>query len=203
MLQAATYNLPRGRRVGLVGRNGCGKSTFLRILAEACGSSGSSSSGSSRSSSNSGSSGYNSNNNDHILFTGTVECPKGVSLAFVEQEPPSPSDVTVLDALLGIQTTTTSGGNSSCNNAVSSPAAAAAAGGKNINAVYETVRRYRLASLHAESNPNQFAIATSDMDDNGGSCWLVLTKAEEISTRLRVRHLESQPLSSLSACTTS
>ena len=36
-LQAANYNLPRGRRVGLVGRNGCGKSTFLRILAEACG----------------------------------------------------------------------------------------------------------------------------------------------------------------------
>jgi ATP-binding cassette subfamily F protein uup len=34
------------------------------------------------------------------------------------------------------------------------------------------------------------------MDDNGG--WAVLTKAEEISTRLRVRHLESQPLSSLS-----
>jgi ATP-binding cassette subfamily F protein uup len=34
------------------------------------------------------------------------------------------------------------------------------------------------------------------MDANNG--WAVLTKAEEISTRLRVRHLEHQPLSSLS-----
>ena len=198
-LQAANYNLPRGRRVGLVGRNGCGKSTFLRILAEACGNDGASGA-SSRS-------GFNLNN-DHILFTGTVECPKGVSLAFVEQEPPSPSDVTVLDALLGIITTTTtttttttnggSGSNavSSASSSTTKTSAAAAAGGKNGNAVYETVRRYRLASLHAETNPNNFAIATSEMDASGG--WSVLTKAEEISTRLRVRHLESQPLSSLS-----
>jgi ATP-binding cassette subfamily F protein uup len=131
-----------------------------------------------------------------------VECPKGVSLAFVEQEPPSPSDVTVLDALLGIittKTTTTTSG-SGRTNAVSSSSlsttSAAAAGRKNGNSVYETVRRYRLASLHAETNPSNFATVTSEMDDNGG--WAVLTKAEEISTRLRVRHLESQPLSSLS-----
>jgi ATP-binding cassette subfamily F protein uup len=196
-LRAANYNLPRGRRVGLVGRNGCGKSTFLRILAEACGNDGAGGASSG--------SGFDLNN-DHILFTGTVECPKGVSLAFVEQEPPSPSDVTVLDALLGIittTTTTTNNGGSRSTNAVSSTSssttktsAAAAAGGKNSNAVYETVRRYRLASLHAETNPNNFAIATSEMDDKGG--WSVLTKAEEISTRLRVRHLEPQPLSSLS-----
>lgn len=189
-LLAANYNLPRGRRVGLVGRNGCGKSTFLRILAEACGN-GASASGASRS-------GINLNN-DLILFTGTVECPKGVSLAFVEQEPPSPSDVTVLDALLGIITTTiatTTNGSRSSNAISSVSSTSAAAGGENGNAVYETVRRYRLASLHAESNPNNFAIATSEMDDNGG--WAVLTKAEEISTRLRVQHLESQPLSSLS-----
>ena len=160
----------------------------------------------------SSSSGINHLNNDHILFTGTVECPKGVSLAFVEQEPPSPSDVTVLDALLGIITTTTTTTTttptttttrgSGRTNAVSSSslsttsAAAAASGGKNGSSVYETVRRYRLASLHAETNPNNFATVTSEMDDNGG--WAVLTKAEEISTRLRVRHLESQPLSSLS-----
>lgn len=185
-LHAANYNLPRGRRVGLVGRNGCGKSTFLRILAEACGDGGD---GASKS-------GINLNN-DHILFTGTVECPKGVRLAFVQQEPPSPSDVTVLDALLGIITTTTTTNGSRGGNAISSvSSASAAAGGKNGNTVYETVRRYRLASLHAESSPKNFAIATSEMDDGGG--WAVLTKAEEISTRLRVRHLESQPLSSLS-----
>ena len=34
------------------------------------------------------------------------------------------------------------------------------------------------------------------MDNTNG--WDVLTKAEEVSTRLRVRHLEDQPLSSLS-----
>ena len=34
------------------------------------------------------------------------------------------------------------------------------------------------------------------MDNTNG--WAVLTKAEEVSTKLRVRHLEDQPLSSLS-----
>jgi hypothetical protein len=34
------------------------------------------------------------------------------------------------------------------------------------------------------------------MDDRDG--WSVLTRAEEVSTRLRVRHLEDMPLSSLS-----
>jgi len=65
-----------------------------------------------------------------------------------------------------------------------------------INAVYETVRKYRLASLNADTNPDEFANAATQMDNTNG--WAVLTKAEEVSTKLRVRHLEDQPLSSLS-----
>lgn len=65
-----------------------------------------------------------------------------------------------------------------------------------INQVYEVVRNYRLASLNAATDPDGFANAASAMDANDG--WSVLTKAEEVSTRLRIRHLEDQPLSSLS-----
>lgn len=39
---------------------------------------------------------------DNVPFTGEVQCSRDVSVAFVEQEPPSPSDVTVSDALLGV-----------------------------------------------------------------------------------------------------
>ena len=50
--------------------------------------------------------------------------------------------------------------------------------------------------MAASDDPDGFARASSDMDDRGG--WAVLTRAEEVSTRLRVRHLEGSPLSSLS-----
>ncbi|KAL9186085.1 hypothetical protein ACHAXT_005323, partial [Thalassiosira profunda] len=165
-LDAATYNLPRGSRVGLVGRNGCGKSTFLRILAEA--------------------SGYSNSEGgrlrDNVPYSGEVEIPKDIAVAFVEQEPPSPSDVTVSDALLGVTQMQSTGGGGGT--------------GSGINAVYEVVRDYRLASLNAATNPDGFANAATKMDANDG--WAVMTKAEEVSTRLRVNHLEDQPLSSLS-----
>lgn len=161
--------------MGLVGRNGCGKSTFLSILAEACGV-------------------HNTNGDErnalreNIPYTGSVECSRDVSVAFVEQEPPSPSDVTVSDALLGVTHIRSSGIDVKQQQLQSS--------GSGINAVYETVRNYRLASLHATDNPDAFANAAAAMDANNG--WSVLNKAEEISTRLRVQHLESQMLSSLS-----
>ena len=163
-LQSATYNLPRGSRVGLVGRNGCGKSTFLRILAESC----------------DGVGGGKRVVDNNVPYTGEVECPKDVTVAFVEQEPPSPSDVRVSDALLGV---TDISNNLSATNTQ---------GGD----VYDAVRQYRLASLHASTDPDAFANAASRMDSING--WAVLTKAEEVSTKLRVRHLEEQPLSSLS-----
>lgn len=62
--------------------------------------------------------------------------------------------------------------------------------------VYEAVRQYRLASLNASDDPDGFASAAQKMDATNG--WAVLTKADEVSTRLRVKHLEDQPLSSLS-----
>ena len=160
-LQSASYILPRGGRVGLVGRNGCGKSTFLRILAEACG--------------------YGSDNGkarDNVPFTGEVECPRDVTVAFVEQEPPSPSGITVADALLGVIDASSKG--------VSS--------GK--MSVYEVVQQYRIASLNAATDPDAFSAASTLMDTKDG--WSVLTKADEVSTKLRVKQLENQPLSSLS-----
>lgn len=41
-----------------------------------------------------------------------------------------------------------------------------------------------------------FAAASSEMDAMDG--WDVLTKADEVATKLRVRHLQNQPLSNLS-----
>ena len=148
----------------MVGRNGCGKSTFLRILAEACG--------------------YGSETEkarDNVPFSGEVECPKDVTVAFVEQEPPSPSGITVSDALLGV-TDTSSQSSKGGNSATMS--------------VYEAVRQYRVASINAATDPDGFAEAAALMDTKDG--WDVLTKADEVSTKLRVKHLEEQPLSTLS-----
>ena len=106
-------------------------------------------------------------------------------MAFVEQEPPSPSDVTVSDALLGVARI----------DPMSSVGGGASTGGGSVS-VYEAVRRYRLASLRANDDPDAFADAAAVMDATNG--WAVLTKADEVSTRLRVKHLENQPLGSLS-----
>jgi ATP-binding cassette subfamily F protein uup len=90
-----------------------------------------------------------------------------------------PSDVSVADAILGIR--------SFANNASSQKAS---------NSVYQIVRRYRLAAANAGEHPEEFTAATSAMEERDG--WAVLTKAEEIATKLRVRHLQDQPLSQLS-----
>ena len=97
-----------------------------------------------------------------------------------------PSDVTVSDALLGV----VQGDDSSATTTASSLSLSSAYG------VYETVRRYRLSVQNAHEDPDTFARLSADMDTYNG--WDVLTKAEEVATRLRVRHLQDQPLSSLS-----
>jgi ATPase subunit of ABC transporter with duplicated ATPase domains len=164
-LNSASYVLPRGARVGLVGRNGCGKSTFLRILAESCGGVGAGESGRAR---------------ENVVYTGEVECPRDVKVSFVEQEPPSPSGITVSDALLGITDSMQS----------------ASGFTSGVMSVYAAVRQYRIASLNAADDPDGFANAAAKMDSLNG--WDVLTKADEVATKLRVKRLEDQPLSSLS-----
>ncbi len=158
-------------------RNGCGKSTFLRILAEASGYA------------TSDSPGNYQNARDNVSYTGTVECPRDIRVAFVEQEPPSPSGVSVSDALLGITSISSSGGSNANGNSNTGNA-------RGVSSVYEIVRRYRLASMNASTDPDEFANAAAAMDATNG--WAVLTKADEVATRLRVKHLEDQPLSSLS-----
>jgi ATP-binding cassette subfamily F protein uup len=148
-----------------VGRNGCGKSTFLRILAESCGGVGAGESGRAR---------------ENVVYTGEVECPRDVKVSFVEQEPPSPSGITVSDALLGITD-------------IMQSASGFTSG---VMSVYAAVRQYRIASLNAADDPDGFANAAAKMDSLNG--WDVLTKADEVATKLRVKRLEDQPLSSLS-----
>jgi ATP-binding cassette subfamily F protein uup len=115
--------------------------------------------------------------NEGVVYSGTVTSPRDVRVALAGQEPPMPSDVSVGAALLGV---------------VASDDTSNTAG----SSVYQTVRRYRMAANDAALNPEAFASASTAMDACGG--WDVLTKAEEAATRLRVRHLQDKPLSSLS-----
>lgn len=134
------------------------QSTLLRILAETCCKD-------------------ISIDNDNLMYTGSVSSPRDVRVAFVEQEPPMPSRITVGDALLGVTENTIANDES--------------------NSIYQTVQRYRIAMKNADDNPGEFAAASAAMEASSGS-WDVLTKADEVATRLRVRHLQDKPLSELS-----
>ena len=165
-LNDVSYILPRTAKVGLVGRNGCGKSTLMKILAEHCCPDYIAPEG-----------------DDAVVYTGNVEVPKDVTVAFVEQEPLSPTDVTVGDALLGV-TGQQNNNNNNNNN------------GGGSGSVFEAVRRYTEVCSAIEWNDDHFASASAEMDAKDG--WAVLTKSDEIATRMRVDHLKDSPLSELS-----
>jgi len=164
-LDKVSYNLPRGKRIGLVGKNGCGKSSLLKILAETCGAAGE----------------HASVADDGVVYTGNVEKAKDCTVAYVEQEPPMSSEVTVCDALLGF-----SAANLDQRGDIT----------KSPTGVYDTIRQYRASILVAETDPERFATSSTNMDEMDG--WKVLARVDEISTRLRVKALEEQPLSTLS-----
>ena len=110
-----------------------------------------------------------------IVYQGKVTSPRDVRVGFCEQEPLMPSDVTVADALLGVGTTNTETSD---------------------GARFNVVRTYRLAFNQANHDPDAFAAASAAMDSY--NAWSVLTKAEEIASKLRVHHLQDKALSLLS-----
>jgi ATP-binding cassette subfamily F protein uup len=73
LLHEADFQLDRGERVGLIGRNGEGKSTFLKILA-----------------------------GRQTPDSGEVWRQPGLRLAFLEQTPDLPPDASVYDAVAGV-----------------------------------------------------------------------------------------------------
>ncbi|KAI2499621.1 ABC transporter [Fragilaria crotonensis] len=105
-----------------------------------------------------------------IVYQGKVTSPRDVRVGFCEQEPLMPSDVTVADALLGVGTTNTETSD---------------------GARFNVVRTYRLAFNQADQDPDAFAAASAAMDSY--NAWSVLTKAEEIASKLRVHHLQDKP----------
>jgi ABC transport system ATP-binding/permease protein len=115
-------------------------------------------------------------------YTGTISTPRHVRVAYVEQEPPLHDNVTVGDALFGA----TAEDETDDYRQESSP-------------VLATIRRYRRAVSQNEStapSASSWGQILNEMDQYDG--WSVLTKADEIATRLKVHHLKETCLSQLS-----
>src|SRR5438477_13081448 len=70
LLDHADFSLEAGERVGLIGRNGAGKSSLLKILADL----------------------------EHA-DDGTLQLQQGLTIAYVAQEPALDADSTVFDAV--------------------------------------------------------------------------------------------------------
>lgn len=161
-LKDVSYILPRFAKVALVGRNGTGKSTLLKIIAE-----------------NSCFDFQRTTRDDGVMYTGKVTSPRDLRIAFVQQEPDFAPDLPVRDALLGFRSTAT---DSNVNESKSS--------------LFSIVRRYVSAANRVEENPEEFTASSAAMDASDG--WSILTKVEEISTRMRVRHLQDKVVGQLS-----
>jgi len=161
-LNNVNYSLPRNGKIGLLGRNGCGKSTFLKILAM-----------------QTAQQQVRREDNNDIAFTGKVEKAKTCRVAYVEQETP-PIDVAVAYALFGID---------------SSYSLVVGFDIGTISTPFEAAKYYKLAEYRGESS--LLEKATILMDQMSGS-WAVLTRADEIATRLRVQHLLNMSLINLS-----
>ena len=169
-LEDVEYIVPRGAKIGLVGKNGCGKSTFLKIIAESCG--------------------VLLSGEDDLRYSGTIEKQSSsCRVAYVEQDPPMPSDITVYDSLLGITSLT-----ATTNTDMSTSTT-------NEQDVYSVVREYRLAMLLHETNDDidhntQIAKASDKMEEYNG--WAVLTRLEEVASKLRLSDLKDKTLHTLS-----
>jgi len=182
LLNNINYSLPRNSKIGLLGRNGSGKSTFLKLLARATATTTKS---------------ITSAKDENLSFTGAIEKAKTCRVAYVEQEPPPAregEDVTVGCALFGITA-----------QLVNDPTTTIISTNK-ISTPYEAAQHYTLAEYNhnnynhqqqQENTEDIFLQATLHMDRISGS-WSILTKAEEIATKLQIHHLWQMPVSKLS-----
>ena len=127
---------------------------------------------------------------DDLRYSGTIEKQSSsCRVAYVEQDPPMPSDITVYDSLLGITSLT-----ATTNTDMSTSTT-------NEQDVYSVVREYRLAMLLHETNDDidhntQIAKASDKMEEYNG--WAVLTRLEEVASKLRLSDLKDKTLHTLS-----
>ena len=143
-LNNVNYSLPRNGKIGLLGRNGCGKSTFLKILAM-------------ETAQHPQVRSRGDASND-IAFTGKVEKAKTCRVAYVEQET-APVDIAVAYALFGIDSSQDPKSSSTMQELGS------------ISTPFEAAKYYKFAEYRGDMS--LLEKATSLMDRISGS-WAVL-----------------------------